>query len=127
MFGGVDMVRVLVADKQPSVRYALNVLLSRQDGVEVVGEAATLDACEQAVEQLMPDILLLDWELPGMLGRPSLERLREINAGQKIIAMSGLPGVRFSAVAAGVNAFINKTEPPDRLLSVIKSYETISS
>ena len=120
------MVRVLVADKQASVRYALKVLLSRQAGLVYVGEAATFDECKDAVSKLSPDILLLDWELPGMRGQASLEWLQKTNAALKIIAMSGLPGARFSAVAAGANAFIHKTEPPDRLLSVLKSYETVT-
>jgi DNA-binding NarL/FixJ family response regulator len=126
-YGGAEMVRVMVADKQASVRYALNVLLRRQEGLIFVGEAISMDECEQAVLQMKPDILLLDWELPGMLGQSSLERLRKTNANLKIIAMSGLPGVRFNAVAAGVNAFIHKTEPPDRLLAVLRSYQTIQS
>jgi DNA-binding NarL/FixJ family response regulator len=125
--GGAEMVRVLVADKQASVRYALKVLLSGQEGVVLVGEAITMDECERGVSALEPDILLLDWELPGMVGKSSLDQLRTIRDSLKIIAMSGLPGVRFHAVSAGVNAFIPKTEPPDRLLAVLNSYKTVNS
>lgn len=73
---------------------------------------------------LEPDLVLLDWELPGMMGPTSIAELREMNPQLTIIAMSGLPGVRHKAIAAGVNGFVPKTEPPDRLLALLKQYES---
>ena len=116
--------RVLVADRQASVRYALKVLLLRQKRLTLVGEADTLISLVEQMRQLQPDLILLDWELPGMRGSSSIAVLRELNPQLTIIAMSGQPGVRHEAVAAGVNGFIPKTEPPDRLLELLKHYES---
>lgn len=114
--------RVLVADQQASVRYALSVLLKRNKGMDFVGEAVNMDALVEQIRQVKPDVVLLDWELPGMEGQPSLIKLRQLNTSLKIIGMSGLPGVRFAAISAGVNGFIHKTDPPDRLLRLLTSY-----
>ena len=116
--------RVFVADRQSSVRYALKVLLLRQKRLSLVGEAQTM---KQLVEQMSlqkPDLILLDWELPGLDGRPSIVALREINPQLTIIAMSGLPGARHIAIDAGVDGFIQKTDPPDRLLALLNHYES---
>ena len=114
--------RVVVADRQASVRYALKVLLLRQKMMEIVGEAQNMASLMEQMLQREPDLILLDWELPGMKGLSSIAVLRDLNPKLTIIAMSGLPGVRREALAAGVNGFIQKTEPPDRLLDLLKHF-----
>ena len=119
--------RVVIADRQASVRYALKVLLLRKKLMEIVGEAQNMASLMEQMLQREPDLILLDWELPGMTGLSSIAVLRDLNPGLTIIAMSGLPGVRQEALAAGVNGFIQKTEPPDRLLDLLKHFSTQAS
>jgi DNA-binding NarL/FixJ family response regulator len=120
-------VRVVIADRQASVRYALRVLLLRKKMMEIVGEAQNMASLMEQMLQREPDLILLDWELPGMTGLSSIAALRDLNPELTIIAMSGLPGVRQEALAAGVNGFIQKTEPPDRLLDLLKHFSTQAS
>ena len=119
--------RVVIADRQASVRYALRVLLLRKKMMEIVGEAQNMASLMEQMLQREPDLILLDWELPGMTGLSSIAALRDLNPELTIIAMSGLPGVRQEALAAGVNGFIQKTEPPDRLLDLLKHFSTQAS
>ena len=73
------------------------------------------------VEATGPDILLLDWGLPGLLKQLSIEALRRANPGLKVIVLSGQPEAGKEAMLAGADAFVNKTETPEQLLTVIHS------
>jgi DNA-binding NarL/FixJ family response regulator len=112
--------RIFLADDQTKVRFALRVLLERQPGLKVVGEAA--DAAEAAaiVEATAPDLVFMDWELPGMASVELLALLHQILPQSSVIVLSGRQEARRSALAAGADAFISKAEPPERLLAVIE-------
>jgi DNA-binding NarL/FixJ family response regulator len=82
-----------------------------------------MDELLDQIDLVNPDIVILDWELPGLEGEASMTKLRGENPDLKVIAMSGLPGVRYAAISAGVNSFIHKTDPPDRLIRLLNTYE----
>jgi two-component system nitrate/nitrite response regulator NarL len=111
--------RILLADDQTKVRFALRVLLERQSGFQVIGEAVDAKELFHQAEAVCPEVVLLDWELPG-LDEGSLARLREICPDVVIIALSGKLDVRQAAVAAGASAFVCKCDPPRQLLSAIE-------
>jgi len=111
--------RILVADDQPKVRFALRVLLERQPGLKVVGEAADADDLLAQIETACPDLVLLDWELPGLAGGDLLSALRGVCPDLFIIALSGRLEVRRAALEAGADAFVYKCDPPERLLAAI--------
>ena len=112
--------RILLADNQPKVRFALRVLLKRQLGVDVVGEAVNADDMLAKVEMTRPDLLLLAWELPGLAAAKVFALLRKAFPNLMIIVLSGRPEARLAALATGTDAFVSKTDPPERLLDVIR-------
>ena len=117
--------RVLIADDQPHVRSALLLLLRQEPDVTVVGEA---DDTEQALELVagqQPDLVLLDWELPGRGGIATLARLQAARPGLLVIALSGRPEARRAALAAGVDVFVSKGEPPDQLLAAVEGCKQV--
>jgi DNA-binding NarL/FixJ family response regulator len=111
--------RILLADNQPKVRFALRVLLEHRPGLELAGEAASAEDLLAQVEALYPDLVLLSWELPGLAALGSLPALRRACPGISIVALSGRPEARQAALAAGADAFVSKSEPPERLLAAI--------
>lgn len=111
--------RILLADDQPKVRFALGVLLERQPGLEVMGEAADAEDLLLRAEVDCPDLLLLGWELPGLAAVGSLTALREVCPNVFVIALSGRPEARQAALDAGADVFVSKTDPPERLLAAI--------
>ena len=111
--------RILLADDQPKVRFALRVLLERQPGLKVVGEAIAAEDMLAQAEVARPDLILLGWELPGLAAAGSLLALRGICPRLLVIALSGRPGARRAALAAGADDFVSKTDPPERLLAAI--------
>ncbi len=110
--------RILLADDQPGVRFALARLLERQPGLELVGEAACAADCLAQAQERSADLVLLDWELPGR--QAGLVRaLRQACPGLAIIALSGWPEAGPAALAAGADAFVSKAEPAEQLLAAI--------
>ncbi len=55
--------RILIADRQAQVRFALRTLLGQQPRLEVVGEAATAEELLAQAERTRPDLVLLHWRL----------------------------------------------------------------
>ena len=110
---------ILLADDRPEVRRALTILLEQQPRLTVVGEAIDAHDLLVQIEATCSDMLLLDWELPGMVGIELLSALRGISPDLLVIALSGRPGTRRAALAPGADAFVSKADPPDRLLAAI--------
>jgi DNA-binding NarL/FixJ family response regulator len=110
--------RIMVADHLSKVRFALRTLLSRQPGVEVVGEAATAKELLAQVSASQPDLVLLHWRLyesaPDLL--LSLQR---VCPGLRVIVLSARSEAGQEALVAGAEAFVCKMDPPDKLLAAI--------
>ena len=125
--------RVLLADDQPQVRSALRLLLEEETDIQVVDEVTNAEDLLVQTESTVPDVLLLDWELPGLQASALLTALRQGHPYLCIIALSGEWEARRLALAAGADAFVSKAEPSDRLLSILRevkhkedrSYEAI--
>jgi len=111
--------RILVADTQPKVRFAIRVLLERQPDLEVVGEAVNAAELLQQFERDCPDALLLGWELPGMAMDQLVAALRRSCPNSVIIALSGRLEAQHIALRTGADAFVSKSSPPEQLLAAI--------
>ncbi len=108
--------RVLVADDDRRVRLALRLFLEER-GLVVVGEAASALEIDPLVQGLRPDLLLLDWELPGL---PEVGAA-EIPAWAKdlrVVALSSRPVGKPDPLTSPIE-FVCKTDPPDRLIAAL--------
>jgi DNA-binding NarL/FixJ family response regulator len=115
--------RILIADPQPKVRFALRVLLEQQPGLEVVGEAGDAHCLLSEVEGACPDAVLLGWELSGMPVERLMKELRETCPKLIVIALSGRLEAKRAAAALGADAFVSKSNPPEHVLAAITSCE----
>ena len=114
------MMRICIADSQSRVRFGLRVLLEQQPGWKVIGEAADTQELLQQVCSNLPDLVLFDWELPGIPAAELLTRLRQLCPALRVIPMSGRHELRLAALEAGADAFASKTESPERLVALIR-------
>lgn len=114
--------RILLADSQPKVRFGLRVLLERQPGLKVAGEATNAEELLAQIEADCPDLVLLGWGLPGLAKADLLSALRRVCPNLFVIALSGRPELRRAALDAGADAFVYKCDPPERLLEAIADY-----
>ncbi len=85
----------------------------------VVGEAVDADDLLDQAGATSPDLVLLDWSLPGMAACDLLPALRRVCPDLLVVAPSARPEARRAALAAGANAFASKGNPPERLLAAI--------
>lgn len=116
----VTGVRITLADERRKVRFALRALLQRQIDMEVLGEAANAQELIALAEHDCPDLMLIDCELPGRELPDLVDTLRGVCPDAMIIALSGRMDARPAAQKAGVDAFVSKGDPPERLLSAIQ-------
>jgi DNA-binding NarL/FixJ family response regulator len=101
------------------VRSALRILLEQGHGLQIVGEVGDAEGLLAQAKTTNPDLVLLDWELPGLQAAGSLPALRRLCPDLFVIALSGRPEARSAALAAQADSFVSKGEPPDRLLCAI--------
>jgi DNA-binding NarL/FixJ family response regulator len=103
--------RILIADDNPLVRCGLRMLIERQEGWTVCGEAADgLEALEKATS-LKPDVILLDISMPKLDGLNALPLLREQVPDSEIIILTLLECVDLARIAAeaGARAYVTKS------------------
>ncbi|MCA9874208.1 MAG: response regulator transcription factor [Anaerolineales bacterium] len=115
----IETRHILVADDQSHVRSALRLLLEQEPNMVVVGEAVDVTGLFKRLERGPVDVLLLDWDLPGLPIRHVLRLLQLERPSLPIIAMSSRPEARQQALQAGVAAFLSKGAPPETVLSLL--------
>ena len=108
--------RILVADDDARVRSALQTLLSQEPEQLTILETADLNGLARQVSEFEPDLVLLDWELPGRPAAALLLALRGLTCHPKVIVLSARPESEQDALAAGADDFVSKSDPPERLL-----------
>jgi two-component system response regulator DesR len=117
------VIRILIAEDQALVRGALGALLGLEPDFEVVGLAADGKQALALCEQLAPDIVLTDIEMPQMTGLELAVALAERGAPGRVVIVTtfGRSGYLRRALAAGVRGYLLKDAPADTLASAIRS------
>src|SRR5436305_4891852 len=82
------MIRIIIADDHPIVRDGLRKLLKLEDDFDVVGEAADGREVLDKVQELDPDVLLLDLCMPKLDGLSTLEAMAQFNRHTRVIVLT---------------------------------------
>ena len=115
--------RVLLADDQSSLRSAIRLLLEQEADVNIVAEVADAATLLAESVKVSPDLILLDWELPGLQSTNTAQTvlcaLQACCPNVQVIVLSGRPEAGRPALAAGASSFVSKADPPERLLAAL--------
>lgn len=118
------MIRVLLVDDQPLIRGGFRALLDAEDDIEVVGEAADGKAGVALAIELVPDVALIDVQMPGMDG---IDATRQIAADERladvhvvILTNYGVDEYVFNALRAGAAGFLVKDIEPADLVHAVR-------
>jgi two-component system, NarL family, response regulator DesR len=115
-------VRVLLAEDQAMVRGALSALLSLEDDIEIVAEASRGDEVLPAALDTLPDVALLDIEMPGGDGLEAAAILHERLPSCLVVILTtfGRSGYLKRAMESGAVAFLLKDAPAYELADAIR-------
>ena len=116
------IVRVLIAEDQTMVREALVALLSLEEDIEIVAEASRGDEVVPAALEALPDVALLDIEMPGGDGLGAAAALKERLPSCRVIILTtfGRAGYLKRAMESGAVGFLLKDAPASELASAIR-------
>lgn len=112
---------IVLADDDSDVRQALICLLEDECDLQLASEARNSSEVLCSLTETCPDVVLLDWELPGMNGCDLLAQMRELCPEVKVVALSAYPEACEEAASAGVQWFVSKGDPPEKLLATVRS------
>ena len=110
------MIRLLIADDEDLLRSALASLLALEDDLAVVAEASTSTDAVRLAREHVPDIAVLDLEMPPADGLRAAEEIRAALPTEIVlVTRHARPAVLRRALAAGVRGFVPKTTSASRL------------
>ena len=115
--------RIVLADDQSKVLFALHILLERHPEFIIAGEASNANELLQLLSETKPDLIVLDWRLPGLKRIGCLSAIRACRPELVIIALSSRPELSQAALDAGADAFVSKIDPPERLIGTIERFQ----
>ena len=116
-------IRVLLVDDDPYVRKAVAAVVSGEPDLELVGEADDGVRALQLVDELDPDVLLLDLEMPTMGGLQVVQRLQRRPGAPRVLVLTNHMADRYIAetLRGGAAGFLVKNTGPDDLVSAVRA------
>jgi DNA-binding NarL/FixJ family response regulator len=115
-------VRVVIADDQALVRGGFRMILDARDDMEVVGEASDGREAIALVEELEPDVVLMDVRMPDVDGIEATQRIVASGSSARIVILTTYDADEyvFAALRAGASGFVLKDVRPSELVEGIR-------
>ncbi len=118
----MDKLRIVLVDDHEVVRLGLRSLLERHSDLVVVGEAGTANEAIRAVENLAPDVVVLDIRLPGRSGVEACAEIKRRWPKTKIVILTSYADdeVLLDAIVAGAEGYVLKQVGSDDLVQALR-------
>lgn len=116
-------IQIMIVDDHAIVRKGMKAYLQEFEDIRVIGEAADGGKAVQLVEQLQPDVVLMDLLMPGTNGIETIQRMIAIQENIRIIVLTAyMADDKFlQAIRAGALGYILKNAQPEELVQSIKT------
>lgn len=111
---------ILVATKHTDLRLAIELYLAEEPGVTIVGTASEAPSLRALVRTARPDLVVLDWALPGHSPSSLLAEIKSIDRPPQVIVLGAEVELKPVVLAAGADAFVLKADPPGHLLAAVR-------
>jgi len=114
-------VRVLLVDDDDLMRAGITAVLSSDETIEVVGEAAEGRAAVERATALRPDVILMDVRMPGLDGIAATREVLGVSPDVKVVILTTFEqdDYVFGALSAGASGFLLKRTRPEELIAAI--------
>lgn len=118
----VDPIRIIVADDEHLLRAALAALLPLDGSIQVVAQAENGAQARAATLRHRPDVLVIDYEMPGVDGLEAVAAIMAERPDQRVLMLTrhARPGVLRRALKLGVLGFMSKGADPEEIAEVIR-------
>lgn len=115
-------IRVILADDHPVVRTGIRTLLERADDILVVAETGKGSEVFALIEQLAPDVLLLDMEMPDLSGMEVAMRLKQNAASVRVLALSAYDDEQYirNLLLSGAAGYLTKEEAAEGIIDAVR-------
>jgi NarL family two-component system response regulator LiaR len=115
------MVRVLIVDDHNVVRQGLRFLLEHEPDIEVAGDCGDGASAVREVERLVPNVVLLDLQMPGMDGIAALRELKAVSPATQVIVLTSHQGddLVFDAIRSGATSYLLKTAGVEEVVRAV--------
>jgi DNA-binding NarL/FixJ family response regulator len=115
-------VRVILADDNEIIRAGIRNLLNKAEDIEVVGEAKNGVEAIHLVNTLLPDVLLLDIEMPLLNGIEVTRQLKSGESSTPILVLSAYTNREYirQMLANGASGYLIKDEAPDQIVAAVR-------
>jgi len=116
-------VRLLIVDDHNVVRQGLRFLLEHEPDIQVTGDCADGASALVAVQRLVPNVVLLDLQMPGMDGITTLRELKALSPATQVIVLTSHHGddLVFDAVRAGATSYLLKTAGVEEVVRAVRA------
>jgi DNA-binding NarL/FixJ family response regulator len=118
-----NLIRIIIVDDHPVIRYGLRQMTQAAGDIEVVGELEDIDGLDAMLASTSADIVLLDLELEHTHGVEALRTLRESSPSARVIIYTAHDDEERIVQAAklGIDGYMMKGSPPEQLIDAIYS------
>lgn len=115
-------VRVILVEDNDIFRETLELLFGLRDEIEVVGSVNTGESATALVGELKPDVVLMDYRMPGLNGAEATRAVLDAHPGTKVVCLSASVTAQEvkEVLAAGAVACVTKDEDFDRLVRTVQ-------
>ncbi len=117
----MDKIRIIVVDDHPIFRQGVVDTLSIEDDLEIIGEATTGETALAMISEAIPDIAILDINLPDMNGQQIAKQIIDSKLPIKIILLTAYDQAEqvIHAANIGANAYCSKDIFPEKLIEIV--------
>lgn len=119
----MSRIRLMIADDHKLFREGIKALLAVTDDIEIIGEADDGDSALRISQDLQPDVILMDINMPGLNGIQATEKILEKEPQTRIVMLTMLEDDAsvFNAMRVGARGYLLKGADPQEVLSVIRA------
>ncbi len=112
--------RILLAIEDSDLRLSIELMLSQEPSVRVVGVASQAEGLLALLDSARSELVILDWDLPGQPVTELMSHLQNHIPKIHFIMLGRDPALKETVLQAGADAFVVKGDPPEKLLAAFR-------